>query len=175
MKKKMFSWLNPRLEIRKTDKYGRGIYTKKDIRKGEILIVMGGHICNTDQENQLGDLATNYNMDISEEWSFCPTKKSDLNLMPQHLVNHSCEPNAGFSDQCFMISIKNIKKGEEITYDYAFVMWSSNDSKIHYELNCLCGKKSCRGKITENDWKIKTLQKKYGKYFQPFLRKKFKK
>jgi uncharacterized protein len=175
MNKKYFTWVNPKLEIKKTSKYGRGIFAKEQINKKETLMVIGGHICNINEENTLGKFGANYNMDISEEFSFCPTKKGDLDRMPHFLINHSCEPNCGFSEQCFMVAIKKIKPGEEITYDYAFVMWSSKESKIHYELDCLCGTKSCRKKITESDWKLKNLQEKYGDYFQPFLRNKFKK
>lgn len=174
MTSRTYSWINPILEVKETGKYGKGVFTKDDLKKGNVLIVMGGYICNTEQENNLGRFATEYNMDISEEWSFCPTKEEDINLMPQHFVNHSCEPNTGFKDTTFMIAIKDIKKGEEIVYDYAFVMWSANDSKYHLEMKCLCGTPSCREKITENDWKIKSIQNKYGEYFQPFLRRRFK-
>jgi len=165
--------MNPSLEIRDTGKYGRGVFTRQRIAKGEVLIVMGGYICNTDQENDLGAIATENNMDISEEWSFCPTEEADLDRMPQHLVNHSCEPNTGFTDPTFMVAIRDITAEEEIVYDYAFVMWSANKSTLHYELICKCNTPSCRKGITENDWQISNLQEMYGEYFQPFLRKKF--
>jgi hypothetical protein len=174
MKSRQYSWMNPSIEIKDTKKYGKGLFAKDDIKKDTVLIVMGGYICNTNEENELGYLATNYNMDISEEWSFCPTKEEDILLMPQHLINHSCEPNTGFLDQMSMIAIKDIKNGEEIVYDYAFVMWSSDKSLIHFEEKCLCGTPSCRGVIKEDDWKIKNIQEKYGDYFQPFLKRKFK-
>jgi len=172
--KRSYSWIHPLLEIRDTDLYGRGIFAKEPIKAGSVLIVMGGYICNTDQENELGEFAMNNNMDISEEWSFCPISESDLELMPQHLVNHSCEPNSGFTEQCFLTAITDINANEEVRYDYAFVMWSSDRSTDHFLMNCLCGTKSCRKQVTESDWKIERLQNLYGPYFQPFLRKKFK-
>lgn len=168
-----FSWMNSTLEIRDTGIYGRGIFTTKDISKGSVLVVMGGYICNTEQENELGDIATDNNMDISEEWSFCPTKEEDLERMPQHLVNHSCEPNTGFTDPTFMVAIRDIKAGEQIAYDYAFVMWSSDESTLHFEMNCACGTSSCRKIVRETDWTIPSIQEAYGDYFQPFLRRKF--
>ena len=137
MRKNGFSWMDPRLEVRETSKYGRGIFATKPIKKDEVLIVMGGYICNVDEENALGEFATNYNMDISEEHSFCPLQESDLDLMAQHLVNHSCEPNTGFRDTCFMVAIKDILPNEEVAYDYAFVMWSSESSVHHYKMDCL--------------------------------------
>lgn len=169
-----FSWMHPSLEIQDTGRYGRGVFTTKDLKKGDVLIVMGGYICNTDQENELGALATENNMDISEEWSFCPITEADLERMPQHLVNHSCDPNTGFSDPTFMVAIKDIPAGSEIVYDYAFVMWSAEESALHFEMECLCGSAHCRKRITENDWRLPELQAAYGDYFQPFLRRKFK-
>jgi len=174
MNKRGFSWIDPRLEVRKTSKYGRGVFANRLIKKDEVLIVMGGYICNTNDENNLGKFATGYNIDLSEEHSFCPLQESDIDLMPQHLVNHSCEPNAGFRDTCFMVAIKDIFSDEEIVYDYAFVMWSSDDSEYHFNLKCLCQTLSCRKIITENDWEIRDIQNKYGEYFQPFLRRRFK-
>lgn len=134
---------------------------------------MGGYVLDIEQENSLGKFGSDYNMDISEEFSFCPMKESDLILMPQNLVNHSCEPNAGFGDIIHLVAIKDIRPGEEICYDYAFVMWSSEESTSHFELKCQCGTPSCRKIVTENDWKLKSLQEKYGEYFQPFLQKLF--
>ncbi len=173
--KRVYSWVSPKLEIKDTGKYGKGVFAVMDIKKDETLIVMGGQILNTEQENLGGEFAANHNMDISEDFSFCPVKDGDLDSMPQFIVNHSCEPNAGFVEQCFMSAIRDIKKGEEIVYDYAFVMWSSDESLVHFEMECKCGSSSCRRRVTENDWKIKEIQEKYGKYFQPFIRRKFNK
>ncbi len=168
-----FSWVSPLVEIRDTNKYGKGIFAKARISQGTVLMVMGGYILNTEDENSLGDFATNYNMDFSEEWSYCPRTESDLLLMPQHLINHSCNPNSGFLNAHMIVAIVDINKDEEITYDYAFVMYSHPDSLLHYELICKCGAPDCRKKIHESDWQIKDIQNKYGKFFQPFLRDKF--
>ncbi len=170
---KPYSWMHSSLAIQDTGTYGRGIFATAAIAKDTVLIVMGGHILNTEQENSLGELATSNNMDISEEWSFCPTQESDLELMPQHLVNHSCEPNTGFTDQCFMVAVRDIQAGEQIVYDYAFVMWSADESTLHFEMECKCETPSCRKLVRETDWMLPELQQKYGQYFQPFLRRKF--
>jgi hypothetical protein len=173
MLKRPFSWVNPKIEIRDTSKYGRGVFARELVKKGEMLMVMGGYICDISEENDLGKFGSDYNMDISVTHSFCPTKESDLDLMPQHLINHSCEPNAGFEDVVTIVALQDIKPDQEVVYDYAFVMWSSDESAVHFQLKCECGSPSCRKIVTENDWKIKSVQDKYGQYFQPFLRKLF--
>ena len=172
-KREIFSWVDPGLSIGVSRERERGIFASRDFRKDDILMVMGGHIVNTSMENDLGSFATKYNIDISEEYSFCPLDENDLVKMPQHLVNHSCDPNAGFRDSQFIVAIRDIKEGEEITYDYAFVMWSHAESEHHFILKCTCGAECCRDEITENDWRLHTLHQKYGDYFQPFLKRKY--
>jgi hypothetical protein len=43
-KKRMFSWMNPKLAVRDTEKYGKGVFTKGGLKKDETLFVMGGYI-----------------------------------------------------------------------------------------------------------------------------------
>jgi uncharacterized protein len=167
-----FSWMNPKLEVRDTKKYGRGVFAKDDIKKGEMLFVMGGYILTIDDENNLKGVASDKPIEISNQFSIGPRNASDLKKMPQHFVNHSCNPNTGFHGQIFMVAIRKIKKDEEICYDYAMVMNSSPDSNSYFTFDCKCGSKKCRNKITEDDWKIKELQKKYDGYFQWFLQEK---
>lgn len=92
--------------------------------------------------------------------------------MPQLFVNHSCDPNAGFNGQIFMVAMRDIKKDEEIVYDYAMLMHANKRSNSYFKMKCKCGSKMCRGFITENDWKISELQKRYDGYFQWYLQEK---
>jgi uncharacterized protein len=170
--KRMFSWMNPKLEVRDTKKYGKGVFAKKDIKKGEMLIVMGGYILTIQDENNLKGVVADKPIEISNEFSIGPRSASDLKLMPQHYVNHSCNPNAGFNGQIFMVSMMPIKKGEEICYDYAMVMNSNSESNSYFTFKCKCASKNCRETIAEDDWKKKDLQKRYNGYFQWFLQQK---
>lgn len=193
---RVFSWINPKLEIKEIFKYGReirpkfvkgkklykntgktgkGVFVKKNIRKGDILLIMGGYILTIKDENNLKGNIADKPIEISENFSIGPRNNSDLLLMPQHYINHSCNPNAGFKGQIFMVAIKNIRKGEEIVYDYSMVMHPNNRSDSYFKIKCLCGDKKCRKYITEDDWKIPELQKKYDGYFQYFLQEKINK
>lgn len=174
--KKPFSWMNPKLEVKNTKKYGKGVFAKKNIRKDEMLFVMGGYILTVDDDNNgLEKEAIDKPIDISDYFFIGPRNKRDLEMMPQHYVNHSCTPNAGFKGQIFMVAIRNINKGEEIFYDYAMVMSPNENSNSYFKMKCLCGSKNCRGYITEDDWEIPKLQKRYKGYFQWYLQEKIKK
>ncbi len=189
----IYSWMDPRLEVKVIDKYGyanlptttnskksyekktgngKGVFAKAEIKKNEVLFVMGGYILDIEDENNLSGIIADKPIEISDKFSIGPRAPSDLPLMPQHYVNHGCSPNAGFKGQIFMVAIKKIKPGEEILYDYAMVMHASKESDSYFEFECLCDSKECRTKIGENDWKLKTLQNRYDGFFQFFIQEK---
>lgn len=193
---KMFSWMNPKLEVRETEKYGgeirpkfndgekiykktqeksKGVFAKEKIKKDEILFVMGGYILTIEDENKLEGEIADKPIEISDCFSIGPRSTKDLKKMPQHYVNHSCNPNAGFKGNIFMVAMKDIDKDEEIVYDYAMVMNSNKKSNSLFKFDCFCKTSSCRKIISEDDWKIPELQKKYKGYFQWFLEEKIKK
>lgn len=85
-----------------------------------------------------------------------------------NFVNHSCEPNAGIRGQISLYSMKNIKKGEEICFDYGTVLFGLK-GKPTYRVKCHCHSKSCRGFVTNLDWKNYEFQKKYKGYFPYYI------
>src|SRR5450631_4469314 len=109
----MFSWMNPKLEVRMTDRCGKGVFTNKTITKNEMLFVMGGYILTIEDENNLQGIVADKPIEISEQFSIGPRKLADLDRMPQHYVNHGCNPNAGFKGQIFMMAMRKIVGGEE--------------------------------------------------------------
>lgn len=189
----IYSWMNPSLIVKKTSKYGKGnipnfngkkkmysnkagdgygVFADKDIKKNEVLFVMGGYILSIEDENKLKGIVADKPIEISENFSIGPRKPSDIAKMPQHYVNHSCNPNAGFDGQIFMVSMKKIQKGQEILYDYAMIMHPNAKSNSYFSFDCLCGSKNCRRIVGEKDWMNQKLQKKYKGYFQYYLQKK---
>jgi SET domain-containing protein len=172
MNKKIFSWINKKLEVKKTLDREMGVFALKDIKENELLIVMGGYIFDIEDENNLNSFNEDRPIEIAEDFSFSPRNESDMDLMPQHYLNHSCEPNVGFKGQLFMVAMRDIEKGEELVYDYAMIIHSNPKSTGFFTMKCLCNSPSCRGTIREDDWKIPALQKKYNGYFQWYIQEK---
>lgn len=114
MKRVGWSLLHDALEIRDTGRYGMGVFATRLISPGEILCVMGGQVADTSLENAASPLSTRYNIDFSEECSFCPLEESQVPLMPQFLFNHSCRPNTGFADSQTMVAIETISGGGKV-------------------------------------------------------------
>ena len=69
-------------------------------------------------------------------------------------INHSCDPNCEtdiIKGRIWISAIKDIKKGEELSYDYGYDMYSFEDHP------CRCGSKNCIGYIVRSNlrWRLK--------------------
>ena len=67
-------------------------------------------------------------------------------------INHSCKPNCqaleedfGKTTRVFLYAKKNIKKGEELFYDYGLVVDEKMTKQLKKDYECRCGAKHCRG------------------------------
>jgi hypothetical protein len=80
-------------------------------------------------------------------------------------LNHSCNPNCGIIGKD-IVSIRNIKKGEEITIDY-----STTNNDFKWKMNCKCNQKNCRKKIESVQFLSKKLFNKYRAVIPEYLRK----
>ncbi len=162
-----FGWINPELEIRNTNKYGKDIFAKKNIKPKELLSIFGGYVMTLREEANLPKDYSDTGIQIAENFVITSANKKE-NI---DYFNHSCDPNAGINGQIFLVAMRNIKKGEQIVFDYAMVLSKAKNARF-YKMKCLCGSKNCRGYITDNDWKKSVLQKKYDGYFQWYLQEK---
>ena len=118
--------MNQKLEIRESPLGGRGVFAHEKIEADEMLFVMGDYILTIEEDNDFrGELADKA-IEISNYFFIGPRSKEDLERMPQHFVNHSCEPNASIKGQIMLVAMKTIDGGEEITFDYAMVLHPSH-------------------------------------------------
>ncbi|MCX6690742.1 MAG: SET domain-containing protein [Methanoregula sp.] len=160
------SWLNPHLEKRNSDAHGWGIFAKADIRKDERLAIFGGKVMLIDEMYQIPLNMQAYTMQIEERFVLGPasTVPEDTDFF-----NHSCDPNSGFRGQVFLVAIRDIKAGEEITFDYGMTVSVSVGSDMVFEMECACGSPHCRKTITEQDWMLPELQVRYKGYFSQYI------
>ncbi len=84
-------------------------------------------------------------------------------------LNHSCEPNCGVAGNLMFVAMKDVKAGEELTFDYAM-----HYAEPDYAMDCNCQTTSCRHRITGNDWQLPELQRKYAGYFSWYIDQKIK-
>ncbi len=166
------SYLSPAAKVGKSVIHGWGLIAVKPIKKGEIIGIKSGHILNKKTFKKLGGF-NNFvgaaSLQIADNFFIAPTKKSEFKRFNM-FVNHSCNPNIRFMGNIISVAARNIKKGEELTNDYA-----RHISDQNFKIKCNCGTKNCRKIITGKDWKNLGLQKKYKGSFSSYLQEKINK
>jgi hypothetical protein len=126
--------MNDKIESRNTSIEGRGLFAKRDIKKDELIAVFTGKTISTDEANKIYSTGYDYMLQINQDQFIL--LDSDLKF-----ANHSCSPNCAFLESAKLYAVKDICMGDEITFDYSL------NEDTPFEINCLCGNSSCRGKI----------------------------
>ena len=166
------SWLHPQLEKRCSATQGCGIFARADIRKDERLAILGGKIMLIDEMYQIPENMQRFTMQIEERFVLGPAS-----AIPEDtdFFNHSCDPNSGFRGQVFLVAMRDIKAGEEVTFDYGMTVSESAGSDMVFKMDCACGSPNCRKTITEQDWMLPGLQVRYKGYFSQYIQDKIEK
>ena len=155
--------ISPKVVKRNNALNNIGYFAIEDIKKGETVFIRGGHLL-TKNELFSSSVINSY-FPISDDYFLAArTKDEEENI--KLYINHSCEPNCGIKGEITFVAIRDIKAGEEITTDYAFI---DNED---YSFECTCGSHNCRKIITGFDWKIRELQDKYYDCFAQYLKEK---
>lgn len=126
---------NPKLLIKDTKKYGKGVFAGEDIKKGSIIHTLDGKKMSG---KVMLDLILSGKECIDDPFQIGKRTYIDLNEKSRSF-NHSCNPTAGVRKVGEMFALRDIKKGEEITYDYSLI-----NAPTEYEMKCKCGFKNCR-------------------------------
>lgn len=152
---------------------GKGLFAKRPIKKGEIVFIIKGPKTKflINSQKQADKAGMNWVGIGKNEW-VDPQKYCQY-------FNHSCDPNTHLKGRVTVVALKNIKKDEEITFDY-----SLNEADVFWKLDkkCRCGTKKCRGNIRpiqflkEEEYKRKKhmVPKYYQNIFEKFHHKNFK-
>ena len=141
-------------EVRDSEIHGTGVYAAKNIPTGDRVIeYLGEKIGKEESERraneqmalaeQTGDAAV-YIFTLSKKWDI----DGNMPWNTARLLNHSCEPNCEAwieGKRIFLYAMRDIKLGEELTFDYGF------DIENHEDHPCLCGKEGCVGYIVSRD------------------------
>jgi len=99
----------------KRTKTGLGLFATKPIPQGKRIIeYFGPLVPNNDVEKSKGK----YFFGVNKKWSIDGSARTNT----ARYINHSCQPNAETTvsnrGRVWIWALRNIKLGEEITYDY---------------------------------------------------------
>lgn len=164
-------------EIKKSKIAGNGVFAIKEITGGQTIYFLNGELC------------TLYEMlkrvDEGKEEPSDPLEVEDEEYLDldeiSRTFNHSCNPNSYIRGKNELVALKDIKIGEEITFDYSTTM-NDNEEKIKnagralWTCKCHCGSKNCRGIIDQFKTLPEKIQNFYinNKFMPDFMLKHFK-
>lgn len=118
-----------------TGKYGISLFAKRSFVKDELVFVAFGALTNK---------VSAYTIPISEEFKIDPLKPEG-NLC--QFICHSCDPNLGVKERTMFVAMRDIRKDEEVTIDYAMIGYEYGNELTENERTCKCGSTICRGKL----------------------------
>jgi hypothetical protein len=151
------------VESRSIPPKGFGSFALELIPKGSHIATFGGPILTTATFSLEPPDVRSRSIQIERD-SYL---KGPPQREPGDTINHSCEPNCGMRNASQIVTIRDVLKGEELTYDYAM-----SDTADYDEFRCGCGTQTCRGTITGDDWKLPDIQARYQGYFSPYIARK---
>lgn len=149
---------NPKAIVRNTKNFGKGVFARQKIKRGEVVAVFDGAFYDNDFEDWTDDL-------LSHAIQYQKAAWRDSRGIAR-LINHSCEPNCGIKKLFRIVAMRDIKKGEHITWDYEMTEKSS-----WMKMRCRCGTPSCRKIIGNYARMPKSTRKKYRGYISAWLLK----
>ena len=140
-------------KIKKSNIDKTGLYASKDIKEGIKIINYIGKIISkkeSEKNSKFDNKKDIYLFNLNNKYDL----DGDFKFNTARLINHSCDPNCeveGVGLKLWISAIKNIKKGEELTYDYVF-----SYDKDYKQFPCKCRAKYCCGYIVreESRWRI---------------------
>ncbi len=145
--------------VKKSKVHGTGVFASENIKKNtKIIQYIGEKVSRTEGNKRSGKRIEKYlnSKETGSVYIFELNKKYDIDGFVSknkaRFINHSCAPNCEVdivNNEIWISSIKKIKKGEELSYDYGFE-FDKDDFKDHI---CKCGSKNCIGYIiSSDDW-----------------------
>lgn len=123
-----------KIVVKKSGIHGKGLFITTDVKKGDhITYIKGDYTRKKSSKNKTEAKS------IPMWYGVTRTLWIDPKDTEFCYFNHSCSPNTAIVGIKNVIALKNIKAGEELTFDY-----SMTDADLYWEMPCHCESKDCR-------------------------------
>ncbi len=138
-------------EVRASHMQGLGAFATRPIQEGVRLIEYAGQrLSPAEAEARYPDVAGErhhtYLFAIDDDVVIDAAFEGN----EARFINHSCDPNcdAVIDDgRIWIETIRDVASGEELAYDYAYVLEERHTPAAKRRFPCHCGAASCRGTI----------------------------
>ena len=150
--------------VRYSKIHGRGVFAKRKISAGaRIIEYTGKRITEKQAEKRTG-------LDPENPFhTFFFSLESGKMIdggdggSDARWINHSCAPNCEAQEekgQVFIHALRDIKRGEELAYDYGLVIDEKMTKTLKQNYGCRCGAEDCRHTMLASVKKKKKKKKK---------------
>ena len=137
--------------LRPSGRHGTGAFAAAPIRRGtRIIEYTGERITHAEADARYDDDAMErhhtFLMIVNRRWVL----DAAVGGNDARFINHSCDPNSAIvvaRGRVFIEAIRDIRPGEEISYDYSYEREEEDDATADARYPCRCGAKTCRGTI----------------------------
>jgi hypothetical protein len=138
-----------RIVVRRSGVHGKGVYAVQPLAKGETVIEYIGEVISW------REALRRHPRDPKD-----PNHTFYFHIDDQHVIdagvggnaarwiNHACKPNCEADEdegRVFIKTLRAIKPGEELFYDYGLSIDERYTPKVKREYACRCGAPRCRG------------------------------
>jgi SET domain-containing protein len=152
--------MSSKFEVRRSKIHGSGVFAAKNIKKGEFIIEYKGLL----RSHQEVDAAYDGEDETGHTFLFTLNEDFvvDANIKGNEArwINHSCDPNCDSEhvdaedgdkskDRIEIKALRDIKTGEELSYNYGIRLSERHTSKLKKLWACLCGSPKCSGTMLQ--------------------------
>jgi SET domain-containing protein len=136
------------LAIRRSRIHGRGVYARIPIRKGTRIVEYSGERITTaeaDRRYPDDDTAPYHTFLFALDDGMMVDAAHGGNIA--RWINHSCDPNCEVvleNGRLYIEAIRDIASGEELAYDYNFILPVRHSPAMKKRYPCSCGAVFCR-------------------------------
>jgi len=149
-----------KIEARLSPIHGNGVFATEAIRKGERIIRYKGALRTHDEvDEEYGDEDENghtFLFTLNDEYVIDANVDGNI----ARWMNHSCDPNCEseveedhkdrrHKDKVYILALRDIRAGEELTYNYGIVLDEPHTAKLKKLWACRCGSKNCTGTMLQ--------------------------
>jgi len=140
-----------RIQMRRSDVHGNGVFAVQDLAEGETLIEYKGEVISWKEalrRHPHDPAQPNHTFYFHID----DGRVIDGNVKGNDArwINHSCEPNCEADEvdgRVYIKALRNISAGEELNYDYGLIIDEPYTPKLLSEFPCWCGSEQCRGTL----------------------------
>jgi hypothetical protein len=140
-----------RIQIRRSGVHGKGVFALQDLAEGEVLIEYLGEVVTWKEalrRHPHDPKDPNHTFYFHVDEKHVIDGKHGGNS--SRWINHSCKPSCEADEvegRIFIKTLRNIKAGEELFYDYGLIIDAKYTKKLKAEYPCWCGAPNCRGTL----------------------------